>query len=406
MAFMPGLARADRKLRILHVLRAPLGGLFRHVVDLARGLAERGHAVGLVTDSLTGGDRATQVLGELAPIMELGVTRVPMHRNPHVSDITALRHVMRRIGDTHPDVVHGHGSKGGFFARAPGLLPGSNPVVRAYTPHGGSFNYKPGTFVNGVYMLAESALARATDIFLFESAYIGRRFDESVGYDKSLKRIVLNGIAESETVPVVADADAADFVYVGELRSAKGIDTMIDALRVVRDRIGRVPRAILVGSGPDEAALHEHARAAGLEDCITMPGPMPARQAFSLGKILVVPSRAESLPYVVIEAAGAHIPLIATSVGGIPEIFGPYADRLIPCDDPERLAGAMIEALSSGDDERRRRAGEIADFVADRFTIANMVDSVIAGYRDALGARAPAARAASNEISMTKAIGE
>ena len=108
----------------------------------------------------------------------------------------------------------------------------------------------------------------------------------------------------------------------------------------------------------------------------------------------------------VIEAAGAHIPLIATSVGGIPEIFGPYADRLIPCDDPERLAGAMIEALSSGDDERRRRAGEIADFVADRFTIANMVDSVIAGYRDALGARAPAARAASNEISMTKAIGE
>ena len=58
VAFMPGVARTDRKLRILHVLRAPLGGLFRHVVDLARGLAERGHAVGLVTDSLTGGNWA------------------------------------------------------------------------------------------------------------------------------------------------------------------------------------------------------------------------------------------------------------------------------------------------------------------------------------------------------------
>ena len=403
---MPSVARSDNKLRILHVLRAPLGGLFRHVVDLARGHADRGPAVGLVTDSLTGGDRATQVLAELAPILELGVTRTPMHRNPHLSDIGALRHVIGRIAETHPDVVHGHGSKGGFFARAPGLLPGSHMPVRAYTPHGGSFNYKPGSLVNGVYMMAEAALARATDIFLFESAYIGRRFDESVGYEKALKRIVLNGIAESETVPVLANADAADFVYVGELRSAKGIDTMIDALRIVRDRIGRVPRAILVGSGPDEAALHEHARAAGLEDCITMPGPMPARRAFSLGKILVVPSRAESLPYVVIEAAGAHIPMIATSVGGIPEIFGPYADRLIPCDDAERLSRAMIEALSSGEDERRQRAGEVADFVASRFSIANMVDSVIAGYRDALAARAPHRGARLNEISMTKAIGE
>jgi glycosyltransferase involved in cell wall biosynthesis len=403
---MAGPARSDRKLRILHVLRAPLGGLFRHVVDLARGLAERGHAVGLVTDSLTGGERATQVLAELAPILELGVTRAPMHRNPHFTDVGALRHVIRRIADTNPDVVHGHGSKGGFFARAPGLLPGSGSVARAYTPHGGSFNYKPGSLVNGVYMMAEATLARATDIFLFESAYIGRRFDESVGYDKTLKRIVLNGIAESETIPVIAGAEAADFVYVGELRSAKGIDTMIDALRIVRDRIGRVPRAILVGSGPDEEALHEHARRAGLEDCISMPGPMPARQAFSLGKILVVPSRAESLPYVVIEAAGAHIPMIATSVGGIPEIFGPYADRLIPCDDAERLAREMIDALASGDDERRRRAGEIADFVAERFTIANMVESVIAGYRDALAARDPLVRSTMHDFSVTKAIGE
>ena len=49
---------ADGPLNILHVLRAPVGGLFRHVVDLARGQTERGHRVGLIADSLSGGTAA------------------------------------------------------------------------------------------------------------------------------------------------------------------------------------------------------------------------------------------------------------------------------------------------------------------------------------------------------------
>ena len=69
---------------------------------------------------------------------------------------------------------------------------------------------------------------------------------------------------------------------------------------------------------------------------------MPVREAFKLGRMLVVPSRAESMPYVVLEAAGARVPMIATNVGGIPEIFGPFRDRLGPPDDAEDLR-ARIE---------------------------------------------------------------
>ncbi len=395
-----------QKLRILHVLRAPLGGLFRHVVDLAREQAARGHAVGLVADQLTGGDRATQTLAEMQPTMQLGITRIAMHRNPYPTDFLVLGHVMRRIRQCRPDVVHGHGSKGGFFARAPGLLPGAADCVRAYTPHGGSFNYKPGTFINGVYMMAEAALARATDMFLFESAFIGRRFDERVGYKKSMRRIVLNGIAETETVPVVPNADAAEFLYVGELRSAKGIDTLIDALKIVTERTRHRPRAVLVGSGPDEDALHAHARRVGLEDCIEMPGAMPASQAFPRGRILLVPSRAESLPYVVIEAAGGQVPMIATNVGGIPEIFGPYADRLIACDNAEVLASAMASELDRDPAQLKQRAAEVRDFVASYFTISNMVDSVIAGYRDALAAHRPAIKLAASPLPTSSHTGD
>ncbi len=80
MTAAPGDRRDQRKLRILHVLRAPLGGLFRHVVDLTYEQIARGHAVGLVTDSTTGGENAAATLSKLEPLLELGLLRVPMRR--------------------------------------------------------------------------------------------------------------------------------------------------------------------------------------------------------------------------------------------------------------------------------------------------------------------------------------
>ena len=69
-------AIADQPLRILHAVRAPVGGIFRHILDLANGQAERGHHVGIIADSLTGGERAEAALAEIAPRLKLGVHRV------------------------------------------------------------------------------------------------------------------------------------------------------------------------------------------------------------------------------------------------------------------------------------------------------------------------------------------
>ena len=88
-------AQAASSLNILHILRAPLGGLFRHVVDLARGQAERGHRVGLIVDSPTGGARADAALAALAPELALGVQRVAISRELGPSDLHAVRVVSR-----------------------------------------------------------------------------------------------------------------------------------------------------------------------------------------------------------------------------------------------------------------------------------------------------------------------
>jgi glycosyltransferase involved in cell wall biosynthesis len=373
-----------RPLRIVHVLRAPLGGLFRHVLDVTREQIARGHKVGIIADALTGGSQADRILAEIAPQLALGLLRIKIRRLPHPSDIFALLQIHAHLRALRPDVIHGHGSKGGTFARLPGLLPFQGGVIRAYTPHGGSFNYKPGSVSNRAYMSAERLLERGTDLFLFESAYIARRFREDVGATTKFTRIVLNGISEAELVPVRPNENAADFVYVGEWRSAKGIDTLIDALALVNKRHGIVASLVLVGSGPDEAILYDRASARRVREQIRFVPPMRAREAFTLGRAMVVPSRAESLPYVVLEAAGARIPMVATNVGGIPEIFGPCRDRLIQPNDPEALADALFRIASAPRDELRAQADRLAAFVATRFSLPGMADGVIAAYREAL----------------------
>jgi glycosyltransferase involved in cell wall biosynthesis len=393
MPAMPQNRPVDRKLRILHVLRAPVGGLFRHVADLAYEQIAQGHAVGLVTDSTTGGENAAATLALLEPLLELGLRRLPMRRQPYIGDLATTLQVALHTRKLNVDIVHGHGSKGGVYARAPGFIPGFGGPVRVYTPHGGSFNYPASPALKAVLMAVERLLVLTTDLFLFESAFIGNRFREEIGKTRRLIRFFVNGIKPAEFAPVMPNPDAAEFLYIGELRAAKGIDTLIDAFSLVVSRRGQIkdklPRLVLVGSGPDERKLSEHAIASKVDHLVSFPGALPAREAFKRGHILVVPSRAESLPYIVIEAAAAQMPMIATNVGGIGEIFGPDRSRLIPCDDPELLAARLEATLARPGSELASEAAQLAAFVATKFTIDNMVSAVLSAYTEAIAHKNP-----------------
>lgn len=395
----------DDQIRVLHVLRAPLGGLFRHVVDLTQGQIARGHAVGLVADARRQDDHVEAMLARLTPHLALGLSRVRIDRNPHWSDVTALAHVAGRIGATRPHVVHGHGSKGGALARLTGFVPGLPSVVRAYTPHGGSLNYMPGTGRHRAYMACERVLRRHTDLLLFESGFIASRFGRSVGRPPRLNRVVHNGIAPDEFAPVAPAPGAADLMYIGELRAAKGVDTLLDAVAHLRSGHGIAPSLALIGSGPDRAALAEQVARLGLADCVTFHGAMPVRQGFTLGRVMVVPSRAESLPYVVLEAAAATVPLVATNVGGIPEIFGPMRRRLINPGDVFELSDALATMLRQLPDEQMADARELARYVGGRFSLDGMIDGVLAAYREAMvpvGAHAPSAARAIGPVLLNR----
>ena len=369
------------------MFRAPLGGLFRHVIDLSVEQAARGHQVGLFFDA--GGDeqRVRDAVARIPEAGRLGVVMAPIKRNPHPSDLSAFRTFSRFLDAVKPDVVHGHGSKGGIYARL------SRGAIRAYTPHGGSFNYEPGSWLHRLYMTVEKAVARRTDLFLFESEHIGAKCEHYVGLRGGLARVVVNGLSEREFVPAVPADTATDILYVGELRAAKGIDTLLDSLAILARETGQAPSATLVGSGPDRDALIAQAQHLGLSGRVSFPGPLPVARAFTLGRLMVTPSRAESLPYIVLETVAAQVPLLTTDVGGIPEIFGPYSDRLFPPGDPVDLARRIRIELARAPAERAARAAEVAAFVHGRFSLSNMAETVLSAYREALARRDLDARA-------------
>lgn len=374
-------------LRIIHVFRAPLGGLFRHVVDVTREQIARGHSVGILCDSTTGGARADELLGELEPGLKLGLRRIPIARNPGLSDLRALSAIRAFAREAGADVVHGHGSKGGAYARLPAFIEGPERPIRAYTPHGGSFNYYPGSFLHGCYMAAEKFQEKRTDLFLFESDFIGQKVREAVGDTRQLVRVVHNGVSEDEFEPIQRAPDAFDILYLGELRFAKGIDTLLMALALLKQE-QRCPTLLIVGSGPEEAALKARVTQLDLDSQVTFAPPAPIRSVLARGRIMAVPSRAESLPYVILEAAAAAQPLVSTNVGGIPEIFGPHADRLIPPDDPVAFANALKAALDQPDNVLKQQASDLSAFVHSGFSLQGMVDGVMEAYRDALALRA------------------
>jgi glycosyltransferase involved in cell wall biosynthesis len=371
----------DRPLRILHAVRAPVGGIFRHILDLANGQADRGHEVGIIADSLTGGERANQALTEIAPRLKLGVHRIAIHREPWPTDALVWARFMAWIRRLKPDVLHGHGAKAGVFIR---LRRRAHRVIRVYTPHGGSLHYPPSSKKGKFYGSLERALMNNTDLFLFESAFARDTYQRTIGTPKGLVRCVFNGVTAAEFDPVPRAADATDVVYVGEFRHIKGADLLVDAVARLRAD-GKPVTLTLAGDGEETAALKAQVARLGLAGAVQFIGHVKARNGFSRGRMLVVPSRGDSMPYVVSEAGAAGIPMIAANVGGIPEIFGPFTDALFAPSNVDAAADA-IETAMAGPEAAQTRAGEMRERILQHFSQKAMVEGVLAGYRDAFEA--------------------
>jgi glycosyltransferase involved in cell wall biosynthesis len=262
------------------------------------------------------------------------------------------------------------------------LRPRSKDKIRVYTPHGGSLHYPLDTLKGKFYSYLERFLMDSTDLFLFESAFARDTYQRTVGTPGGPVRCVFNGVIADEFDPIVKADDATDLAYVGEFRHIKGADLLIDAVAKLRAE-GTPVTLTLGGDGEEFDTLKAQVKRLSLKDAVHFIGHVKARHGFSKGGLLVVPSRGDSMPYVVIEAGAAGVPMIGANVGGIPEIFDNLTDALFAPSNVNAMAEAIKKSL---DDPKatQSRAQALRERIFTHFSQQAMVDGVLAGYRDAL----------------------
>jgi glycosyltransferase involved in cell wall biosynthesis len=272
------------------------------------------------------------------------------------------------------DIIHGHGAKGGVYVRLAGRRLG---VPSLYTPHGGSLHYAWNSPKGALFLAAEQLLLKRGSGLVFVCNFERDLFAQKIGLGGLPHRVVHNGLWPEEFAAITPVTDAADVLFVGELRELKGVGDLLDALALLS--AWRKVTATIVGDGPDRSSFESQADRLGLKQQVHFMGQLPARRAFTLGRLLAIPSHAESFPYIVLEAVAAEVPLIATQVGGIPEMLP--LKLLIPPQNPRALANALRSRLETLD-QARENARELAQDFHRRFDARRMSAAIASFYSE------------------------
>lgn len=366
-------------MKILHILRAPIGGLFRHVRDLAQQQTIAGHQVGLITATPADNDYVKELFSDIAPHFSLGIHHLSISRLPGFSDYQNVQAIKNIVTKDDVDVIHGHGAKGGAYARLAKKQLGNTSQAKVfYTMHGGTLHYSPSSPIGYTFLKLEKYLQKYTDGFVFESENSRRLFEQKIDKLKKPFQTIYNGLTQSEFYQVKPNADAADFLYIGELRILKGVDLLINAFAKLCASHKNI-KLIIVGYGPEEELFKSMVAKAGIYNHVTFLPPTPAAEAFQLAKVQVMPSRAEGLPYMILETIAAKMPLIASDVGGIPEIYGQHSDLLFQSENEDQLFEQMQNTLGDAS-EHIAKVDILQKFVKQNFNVEKMSQDITSFY--------------------------
>jgi glycosyltransferase involved in cell wall biosynthesis len=172
---------------------------------------------------------------------------------------------------------------------------------------------------------------------------------------------------------------------VGRLSREKGHAGLVRALEILRRRNPDLPlRLVLAGAGPERDVIESLASSLGIAANIVLAGHRTNLAPFyAMADVAVLPSRSEGSPNALLEAMAAGLPVVATSVGGVPEIASHRQDALlVPCGDAEAMAGAIAELLA--DAALAARLGSAAQRVAARYTPESYCCSMVRLYKELL----------------------
>ena len=318
-----------------------------------------------------------------APLAGSGVRTVAV--TPGARAYRREREIIRqRIREIAPDVVNSHGYRADLMHGGPTRRAG---VATVSTVHGSSR-------MGGLSHLLEWLQLRAL-----------RRFDAVVPVSRPLQATLRRvGVAEAclHLIPnaVISDSAMMDasgargklglpptgavLGFVGRIVEVKGLDILLRAL-------ARTPAessiASIIGDGPARPAMERLAAELGLGDRVRFHGEIgDAGALLPAFDVLVLPSRSEGTPIVILEAMRAALPVVATAVGGVPDVVSEDTGWLVPTEDPAALAAAIMGAVADRAEARRRGQAGLARLRAE-YDAGTWVERYDAVYESAIAMR-------------------
>jgi glycosyltransferase involved in cell wall biosynthesis len=326
-------------MKIAYVLATSAGGLGRHVKMLAAGSAAEGVTVAVFGPAQTNRDFAFTTPPPPGPVT---FAAVEIADRPRVlRDLRAIARLRRLLRSAAPDVVHAHGLRAGALAAiAIAIAFGRVPAALVVTVH----NAPPAGGVTGaIYRVLELIVARNAASVLCVSADLEQRMRAAGA------RRVAHAVVPASLVTLRASL-RAEFgpgpvvLAIGRLAAQKGFAVLLDAAVRWQD-LQPEPSLVIVGDGPLAAELRRQAAALGLTATFTgQRSDVPALLAAA--DVFVLPSAWEGQALILQEALHAGVPIVATRVGGNPDLLGGDAALLVPPGDPRALADAVRSVLA------------------------------------------------------------
>lgn len=370
--------------KLMMVMRPVAGGMWQHLLTLLDGLGDRYDLIVCCQDD----PEQLELLASRS--IPTRVVPMPSHIRP-IADARAARVLRRAIKQERPALVHSHGFHAGLLTSL--VVPFAGRPAHVCTLHGMAVWPGAGALRKAAYDPLQRLLVALTARIIVITQAVK---DALPGGARAGNIVVIsNGIDPARARPTIDGAEARSRIdldgsrrvvgTVARLSPEKGVDDFVRMAGILAEVEPDVD-FVVIGGGPEEAALRALAADLGVAGRIRFVGEhFPATDFMQVFDVTVIPSLLEGQSLVAIESLFLGKPVVATMIGGLPEVVTPEVGRLVPPGEPQSLARSVAEVLGSGESARMGARGK--EMVMSRFTSAEMVAQTKRVYEQLLSDR-------------------
>lgn len=362
-------------MKIVYIItKSEIGGAQTHVLDLLKEGLRLGHDVSLI--SSPGGWLERQA-------RDLHIKFFPnkFFKNSYnpANLFLALGAVRKVIKDLNPNVIHCHSGGGGFYGRLATL---GLPVKKVFTVHGWSFRPGAPILQRIISLIAELSMKPLTDKVICVSSY-----DQNIGIssgviNKKSSTVIHNGVAV-QNIARKEPQEKTTIIFAGRLSAPKRQDIFLRSIALLDSDTKNKINIKIIGDGSNKESIENLSESLGLNSLVSIKSLSTELMGkeYSNSDILVLISDYEAFPMVIIEAMSYGLPVVVSSVGGIPEVVNASVGALVSKNNPEDFSHE-IKALILNKDNREKKGQSARKVIEEKFTIDKMLEKTFSVYSE------------------------